>query len=200
MQVLKPDWPDPELPRAHASYLIGDPSSGTAVVVDPQRDIDAYVADAEKAGLQIRHVFLTHFHADFLAGHLELRDRTGARIHLGAKAQAEFAFTADGRRRQPRSRTRAADGARNAGPHGRIDLDSRVRPRRRCPSAAGDPDRRHVVRGRRRSSGSARVAGMVGERSGKDAVSLGPRRSCCRCQTPRWSIRRTAPARCAARA
>ena len=83
---------------AHASYLIGDPSSATAVVVDPQRDIDAYVADAEKAGLQIRHVFLTHFHADFVAGHLELRDRTGARIHLGAKAQAEFAFTpmADG--------------------------------------------------------------------------------------------------------
>ena len=83
---------------AHASYLIGDPSSGTAVVVDPQRDVDAYVADAEQAGLQIRHVFLTHFHADFLAGHLELRDRTGAEIHLGAKAQAEFAFTpmADG--------------------------------------------------------------------------------------------------------
>jgi hydroxyacylglutathione hydrolase len=83
---------------AHASYLIGDTSSRTAVVVDPQRDIDAYVADAEREGLTIRHVFLTHFHADFLAGHLELRNRTGARIHLGAKAQAEFAFTpmADG--------------------------------------------------------------------------------------------------------
>jgi rhodanese-related sulfurtransferase/glyoxylase-like metal-dependent hydrolase (beta-lactamase superfamily II) len=83
---------------AHASYLIGDPSSGTAVIVDPQRDIDVYVADAATNGLQIRHVFLTHFHADFLAGHLELRDRTGATIYLGAKAQAEFAFTpmADG--------------------------------------------------------------------------------------------------------
>ena len=83
---------------AHASYLIGDPSSGTAVIVDPQRDIDAYVEDAVNRGLQIRHVFLTHFHADFLAGHLELRDRTGARIHLGSKAQAEFEFTpmADG--------------------------------------------------------------------------------------------------------
>jgi rhodanese-related sulfurtransferase/glyoxylase-like metal-dependent hydrolase (beta-lactamase superfamily II) len=83
---------------AHASYLIGDPSSRTAVVVDPQRDIDAYLDDAVSQGLQIRHVFLTHFHADFLAGHLELRDRTGATIHLGAKAQAEFAFTpmADG--------------------------------------------------------------------------------------------------------
>jgi rhodanese-related sulfurtransferase/glyoxylase-like metal-dependent hydrolase (beta-lactamase superfamily II) len=83
---------------AHASYLIGDSSTSTAVVVDPQRDIDAYVADASSLGLEIRHVFLTHFHADFLAGHLELRDRTGATIHLGAKAKAEFAFTpmADG--------------------------------------------------------------------------------------------------------
>jgi len=83
---------------AHASYLIGDPSSKTAVVVDPQRDIDAYLEEATKHGLTIRHVFLTHFHADFLAGHLELRDRTGATIHLGARAQAEFAFTpmADG--------------------------------------------------------------------------------------------------------
>jgi hydroxyacylglutathione hydrolase len=83
---------------AHASYLIGDQSSGAAVIVDPQRDIDAYLADASKNGLTIRHVFLTHFHADFLAGHLELRDRTGAKIHLGSKAQAEFEFTpmADG--------------------------------------------------------------------------------------------------------
>jgi rhodanese-related sulfurtransferase/glyoxylase-like metal-dependent hydrolase (beta-lactamase superfamily II) len=83
---------------AHASYLIGDSSSKTAVIVDPQRDTDAYVNDAASLGLQIRHVFLTHFHADFLAGHLELRDRTGAKIHLGAKAQAEFEFTpmADG--------------------------------------------------------------------------------------------------------
>jgi glyoxylase-like metal-dependent hydrolase (beta-lactamase superfamily II) len=83
---------------AHASYLIGDPSSGSAVIVDPQRDVDAYIADAERHSLQIRHVFLTHFHADFVAGHVELRDRTGARIRLGAKAQAEFEFTpmADG--------------------------------------------------------------------------------------------------------
>jgi glyoxylase-like metal-dependent hydrolase (beta-lactamase superfamily II) len=77
---------------AHASYLIGDEESKRAVVVDPQRDIDQYVQDAELHGLQIRYVFLTHFHADFLAGHLELRDRTGARICLGARAQAEYAF------------------------------------------------------------------------------------------------------------
>ena len=83
---------------AHASYLVGDPSSATAAIVDPQRDIDRYVADAAELGLQIRHVFLTHFHADFVAGHLELRDRTGAAIYLGASAKAEYAFTpmADG--------------------------------------------------------------------------------------------------------
>jgi rhodanese-related sulfurtransferase/glyoxylase-like metal-dependent hydrolase (beta-lactamase superfamily II) len=123
---------------AHASYLLGDEASSTAVVVDPQRDIQQYVNDAAALGLQIRHVFLTHFHADFVAGHLELRDRSeaivddiacdnntrvasdagdrseaivndtaadnntrvagdagdrcGAAIHLGARAQAEYAF------------------------------------------------------------------------------------------------------------
>src|SRR5688572_15993000 len=77
---------------AHASYLIGDEQSRTAAVVDPQRDIDAYVAFAAEHDLRIAHVFLTHFHADFLAGHLELRDRTGARIYLGSAAKAEYPF------------------------------------------------------------------------------------------------------------
>src|SRR5689334_14019597 len=78
---------------AHASYLVGDESSGTAVVVDPQRDIYQYLAFATDHGLRIAHVILTHFHADFVAGHLELRDRVGATIYLGAAAKAEFAFT-----------------------------------------------------------------------------------------------------------
>jgi glyoxylase-like metal-dependent hydrolase (beta-lactamase superfamily II)/rhodanese-related sulfurtransferase len=78
---------------AHASYMIADEQTRTAAVVDPQRDVDAYVNDAAAQGLRIRHVFLTHFHADFLAGHLELRDRVGARIYLGARAQAEYPFT-----------------------------------------------------------------------------------------------------------
>jgi len=77
---------------AHASYLLGDEASGTGIVVDPQRDIQRYLDDAEKFGLQIRHVFLTHFHADFVAGHLELCDRCGATIHLGSRAKAEYAF------------------------------------------------------------------------------------------------------------
>ncbi len=83
---------------AHASYLLGDGLSSTAIVVDPQRDIEKYLADAQEFGLQIRHVFLTHFHADFLAGHLELRDRCGASIHLGSRAKAEYPFVpmADG--------------------------------------------------------------------------------------------------------
>jgi len=77
---------------AHASYLLGDEASATGIVVDPQRDIQQYLKDAETFGLQIRHVFLSHFHADFVAGHLELRDRCGATIHLGAQAQAEYPF------------------------------------------------------------------------------------------------------------
>jgi rhodanese-related sulfurtransferase/glyoxylase-like metal-dependent hydrolase (beta-lactamase superfamily II) len=83
---------------AHASYLLGDEASSTAIVVDPQRDIEKYLADAEGFGLRIRHVFLTHFHADFIAGHLELRDRCGAAIHLGSRAEAEYVFVpmADG--------------------------------------------------------------------------------------------------------
>ena len=79
---------------AHASYLLGDEASATGIVVDPQRDIQQYLKDAETFGLQIRHVFLSHFHADFVAGHLELRDRCGATIHLGAQAKAEYAFAA----------------------------------------------------------------------------------------------------------
>jgi glyoxylase-like metal-dependent hydrolase (beta-lactamase superfamily II)/rhodanese-related sulfurtransferase len=78
---------------AHASYLIGDEQSGTAAVVDPQRDVDQYLAFAGEHNLRIEHVFLTHLHADFIAGHLELRDRTGATIYLGAAARAEYKFT-----------------------------------------------------------------------------------------------------------
>lgn len=78
---------------AHASYIIGDEASGTAAVVDPQRDIDQYLDFATEHGLRITHVFLTHFHADFIAGHLELRDRVGASIYLGRKAVAEYNFT-----------------------------------------------------------------------------------------------------------
>lgn len=76
---------------SHASYLITDEKSNTAVVVDPQRDVSQYVRDAAAAECRIQYVFLTHFHADFLAGHIELRDQVGAKICLGWRADAEFA-------------------------------------------------------------------------------------------------------------
>lgn len=77
---------------AHASYLIADDKTKVAAIVDPQRDVDQYLQDAEAGGYQIKYVFLTHFHADFIAGHIELRDRTGAQIYLGARAEAEYEF------------------------------------------------------------------------------------------------------------
>lgn len=77
---------------SHASYLIGDEQSGRAVIVDPQRDISGYLADAQEFGLSIERVLETHFHADFLSGHLELAHATGAVISYGEVAQPEFAF------------------------------------------------------------------------------------------------------------
>ncbi len=73
---------------AHASYLVG--SDGEAAVVDPQRDVDQYIDEAVKNGLTIKYVIETHLHADFVSGHLELAERTGARIVFGAKAGAAF--------------------------------------------------------------------------------------------------------------
>ena len=85
---------------SQASYLIGDADAGVAAVIDPRRDVGVYLDAAERLGVEIRHVLLTHFHADFLAGHLELADATGATLHLGAAAAAEFDFVpfADGER------------------------------------------------------------------------------------------------------
>jgi glyoxylase-like metal-dependent hydrolase (beta-lactamase superfamily II) len=73
---------------AHASYLIG--SEGEAAVVDPQRDVDQYIAEAEAEGLKIRYIIETHLHADFVSGHRELAARTGAEIVFGEKAGATF--------------------------------------------------------------------------------------------------------------
>jgi glyoxylase-like metal-dependent hydrolase (beta-lactamase superfamily II)/rhodanese-related sulfurtransferase len=72
------------------SYMIGDETTGRAVVVDPQRDISQYLADAERHGLQIERIFETHFHADFVSGHLELADATGAVVTYGEGAVADF--------------------------------------------------------------------------------------------------------------
>jgi glyoxylase-like metal-dependent hydrolase (beta-lactamase superfamily II)/rhodanese-related sulfurtransferase len=77
---------------AHASYMIG--SEGEAAVIDPQRDVDIYLRAAREQSLTIRHVFETHLHADFVSGHKELAERTGAKIYIGAQANAGFAHVA----------------------------------------------------------------------------------------------------------
>src|SRR5262245_28958036 len=73
---------------AHASYLIG--SDGEAVVVDPQRDVDQYVSEAAAQNLNIKYIIETHLHADFISGHRELAQRTGAEIVFGQKAGAQL--------------------------------------------------------------------------------------------------------------
>jgi hydroxyacylglutathione hydrolase len=73
---------------AQASYLIGD--GGEAAVVDPRRDVDEYIDEARRQGLEIRHVIETHLHADFVSGHRELAARTGAKIAISAAAGARF--------------------------------------------------------------------------------------------------------------
>jgi hydroxyacylglutathione hydrolase len=77
---------------SHASYLIGDTTTGRAVVVDPQRDVSQYLADAQANGLTIEAVLETHFHADFLTGHLELAEATGATIWFGDAAAGRPEF------------------------------------------------------------------------------------------------------------
>ncbi len=75
---------------SQASYVIGDETSGRAVVVDPRRDISPYLETAAEHGLTIERVIETHFHADFLSGHLELAAATGAEIGYGSVASTEF--------------------------------------------------------------------------------------------------------------
>src|SRR5688500_19182841 len=74
---------------SHASYLIGDETTGRAVVVDPRRDIGLYLDEAAAAGLTIERVIETHVHADFVSGQLELADRVGAVVSYGAAAAVD---------------------------------------------------------------------------------------------------------------
>src|SRR4029079_6376516 len=77
---------------AHASYFIA--SDGEAAVVDPQRDVQQYLDEAAATSTRIRYVIETHLHADFVSGHRELAEKTGARIVFGAAAGAEFPHVA----------------------------------------------------------------------------------------------------------
>jgi len=76
---------------AHASYMVG--SEGIAAVIDPQRDVEIYLNAAKEKGLRIQLVIETHLHADFVSGHQELAERTGARIYLGDGSGATFPHT-----------------------------------------------------------------------------------------------------------
>jgi hydroxyacylglutathione hydrolase len=77
---------------AHASYLVG--SQGVAAVIDPQRDVEIYVEAARQRGWKIQHIVESHLHADFVSGHHELAERTGAQIYLGEGSGASFPHTA----------------------------------------------------------------------------------------------------------
>ncbi|MFF9481844.1 rhodanese-like domain-containing protein [Streptomyces sp. NPDC014733] len=77
---------------SQASYMIADETTGQAVVVDPRRDVSEYLADAEARGFTVVGVINTHFHADFVAGHLEMAARTGAWIGYGRRAETEYAI------------------------------------------------------------------------------------------------------------
>src|SRR5438067_5394398 len=75
---------------SHASYVVGDETSGRAIVVDPRRDVGVYLEEAAARGLTIERVMETHIHADFVGGHVELAARTGARIAYGEGADVAF--------------------------------------------------------------------------------------------------------------
>ncbi|WP_338673423.1 rhodanese-like domain-containing protein [Streptomyces sp. SCSIO 30461] len=75
---------------SQASYMIADETTGQAVVVDPRRDVSEYLADAEAHGFAVVGVINTHFHADFVAGHLEMAAETGSWIGYGRRAETEY--------------------------------------------------------------------------------------------------------------
>ncbi len=77
---------------SQASYLIADEQTKSAVIIDPQRDIEIYLDDLKEKGLNLKYVFETHIHADFLSGHLELANKTGAQIVFGEKAKGRLGF------------------------------------------------------------------------------------------------------------
>ena len=80
---------------AHASYLIGCQAKGVAIVIDPKRDVDTYIALAEKNNLKITHIAETHIHADYLSGSLELAALTGAKLYLSEEGGPDWQYAVD---------------------------------------------------------------------------------------------------------
>ncbi|MEU2975172.1 MBL fold metallo-hydrolase, partial [Nocardiopsis alba] len=77
---------------AQAGYLIGCQARGEAIVVDARRDVDEYLALAERHGMRITHVTETHIHADYLSGTRELAEATGARIHVSGEGGKDWQY------------------------------------------------------------------------------------------------------------
>ena len=75
---------------SEAAYYVQ--SNGEAVVIDPLRETEPYLIRAKNDGVKIKYVFLTHFHADFVSGHVDLANKTGATIVFGPNAKADFDF------------------------------------------------------------------------------------------------------------
>ena len=151
------------------------------------------------SGCRIEHVFLTHFHADFVAGHLELRERTGATIHLGVAARAEYRVHADGRRASVLSWASVRLEVLETPGHSPESISILVYdPGHGDHQPVRGADRRHAVHRRRRPARPARLARLERRRAREHALRLACTRSSPRFPTTRSSTRRTAPARCAA--
>jgi len=73
---------------AHSSYLLA--GKNYCAVIDPQRDVDVYITEARKMGVEITHIIETHLHADFISGHIDLAKQTGARIYVAESAKCTF--------------------------------------------------------------------------------------------------------------
>jgi hydroxyacylglutathione hydrolase len=76
---------------AHAAYYLE--SNGEAAIFDPLREVQPYIDRAKKDNAQIKYVFETHFHADFVSGHLDLKSKTGAEIVFGPTAKPSYEAT-----------------------------------------------------------------------------------------------------------
>ena len=83
---------------AQASYFIGCQATGEATVVDPRRDIEIYLDEAENNGMKITAVTETHIHADYLSGSRELAEVTGAMLYLSDEGDAEWKYGFEGER------------------------------------------------------------------------------------------------------
>ena len=73
---------------AHSSYILA--GENTCAVIDPRRDVDIYISEARSLGVEITHIMQTHLHADFISGHMDLAQKTGAKIYIAKSAECTF--------------------------------------------------------------------------------------------------------------